>query len=267
MGLQKPTYTQIPNDFIDKYMCEISKEAALIFIAICRKTIGWHKDTDIISQSQLLKITPIKSVNGLKKAIKELLDKDLIVVEQSGTGKNTKTVYEIKFQSDDNISCHDTIDMVNVSSHDTKSKTNVSYHDTTKESININKEYKYIDILTYWNSKKIIIHRENIFLKSIQKKHKDKIELYGIDAVQKAIDNYSTVLSSEKYYWSHRWTLLDFLQRGIDKFIPEAKPLNNYLKKGYKDEVIEPVEKYLCPECSKETNGSICTGCGYVFPC
>lgn len=141
MAITKPQYTQISNEFIDKYMNKLSKEAVCVFIAISRKTIGWHKETDCISQSQLLKMTPIKSINGLKKAIKELRDCDLIIVEQLGTGKATKTIYEINM-SQGNISQDDIKNIANMSYHDIKKGVNVSCHDTTKESNikKINKE-------------------------------------------------------------------------------------------------------------------------------
>lgn len=146
MALPKPGFTQISNEYIDKYMPEVSKEATNVFIAICRKTIGWHKETDRISYSQLLSMTNIKSINGLKKAIKELKEKDVIKIEKTGIGRGIKTFYEINFISQDDmsfddISQDDTIEPINMSCHDIKKHIIVSSHDTTKEN-NINKELK-----------------------------------------------------------------------------------------------------------------------------
>ena len=58
-----------------------------------------------------------------------------------------------------------------------------------------------------------------------------------------AIDNYSTVLKSDDYFWSHEWTLEDFISRGLDKFTEEAHPLTNFLKDKGKEQG-EPEEDY-----------------------
>jgi len=238
MALPKVSYTQISNEYIDKYMPNLSKEATNIFIAISRKTIGWHKETDRISYGQLLEMTNIKSVNGIKKAIKELKDKDIINIVRDGKGKGIKTYYEINFISCDDISYDDTKTNNNISCHDIKNDSNISCHDTTKDN-NIKKEYK--DILSFWNSQNIIKHSEKVFLTYLKKKHKDKINLYGVDKVKEAIKSYSLILKSDKYYWSYKWSLWDFLQRGLDKFIAEANPFENYKKKNIKSKKIRVI--------------------------
>ena len=54
------------------------------------------------------------------------------------------------------------------------------------------------------------------------------VERYDEDTVILAIHHYATVLGGDEYWWDHRWTLIDFLKRGLDKFVPEAKPLDNF---------------------------------------
>ncbi len=134
----KINHTQISNEFLDNHMAELSGEAVKIFLAIARKTIGWHKETDRISYSQLQEKTGL-SINGLKKAIKELIEKGIICQERKGSGRNTSTFYEINYNisqqniSQCDISQHDTIKDDNVSQHDTLKPINVSPCDTTKE--------------------------------------------------------------------------------------------------------------------------------------
>jgi hypothetical protein len=53
------------------------------------------------------------------------------------------------------------------------------------------------------------------------------LKVYSVDEVVAAIENYAKVLASDEYVWSHRWTLLHFLQRGLDRFVPDADPLGN----------------------------------------
>lgn len=68
--LDLPNYTQVPNKFIDN-MATLSSSAIVVYVAICRKTIGWHKTVDKVSYSQLGELTGL-AVNTLKKGIKEL---------------------------------------------------------------------------------------------------------------------------------------------------------------------------------------------------
>jgi hypothetical protein len=79
------------------------------------------------------------------------------------------------------------------------------------------------------------VHRQLTL--STKTKIKTVLKTYTEQEIMEAIDNYDTVLKGDDYYWSHYWTLKDFLQRGLDKFLSEAKPLTNFLKDkndGYK---------------------------------
>lgn len=51
---------------------------------------------------------------------------------------------------------------------------------------------------------------------------------YPVEDVVGAIENYATCVGGDEYRWSYRWTLVDFLKRGLDKFVPAADPLRNY---------------------------------------
>jgi len=87
-------------------------------------------------------------------------------------------------------------------------------------------------LVSHWNSKLIIKHDEDLAVKKFQKRHKDIIRVNGIEECKKAIDNYAEVISSpEKYFFTYKWSLWDFIARGLDKFLPAADPLRNFLKK------------------------------------
>lgn len=118
-------------------------------------------------------------------------------------------------------------------------------------------------ILNYWNSKAIYIHCEEVVEKNIHKKHTDIIELYGIEKIKQAINLYSQVFKGDKYYWTHRWSLWDFICRGISKFVPEADPLNNFLI-DKNNKIQQPRSKeYIC-KCGYKSNdsGAVCPKCG-----
>jgi hypothetical protein len=96
-------------------------------------------------------------------------------------------------------------------------------------SINDSSIIRYMSILEKWNSKdKLQTHSEKVLSTKLKKKHLDEINLYTQDEVLKAIDNYDTILHSSLYWFTYKWTLWDFISRGLDKFIDEADPFTNY---------------------------------------
>lgn len=85
-------------------------------------------------------------------------------------------------------------------------------------------------VCRYWNKKDVVKHR--VFTEKIKRKVKTILKDYTVDEVCKAIFNYATILHDRNFYWTYRWTLHDFLQRGLERFMDEAHPYENY-KSGY----------------------------------
>jgi phage replication O-like protein O len=80
-------------------MCKLSGNATKVFIAISRKTIGWHKDIDKISLSQMMKMTGL-SKNSVLKGVKELEENEIIIVKRETEDKQKKiNEYEINYGS------------------------------------------------------------------------------------------------------------------------------------------------------------------------
>lgn len=88
-------YTPIENLFLDKFLPILSGNAVKLFLAIARKTIGWHKESDKISNGQLLTLSGLTCRHILLKTMKELLELKLIKVERVGRGKAIQTYYKI----------------------------------------------------------------------------------------------------------------------------------------------------------------------------
>jgi len=116
----------------------------------------------------------------------------------------------------------------------TKQATKGSDQLTIINTNNTLKEQIYI-VGNHWNKKGIIHHGpktiENCM--SILKRH--LLAPYGTgdywtDDICNAICNYERVLNGKEYFWTHRWTLKEFLQRGVDRFVDEAEPLTNFIK-------------------------------------
>jgi len=114
----------------------------------------------------------------------------------------------------------------------------VSLDKVSKKKVSLSKEklnkYKE-EILIYWNSKNIIVHRnlskeaEKEIEKIIGYPYKPIKDIDGaIKDILKSIDVYSTVLNGSEYWWSHKWNLFEFLKRGNKQF--EGKSAKDYIK-------------------------------------
>ena len=84
-------------------------------------------------------------------------------------------------------------------------------------------------IFEYWNGKGIIQHRR--MTDRIKRSINGALRDYTEEEICTAIDNYKTILFDDKYYWSYKWGLREFLQRGIDKFLDFDIAAQNYAKK------------------------------------
>lgn len=82
-------------------------------------------------------------------------------------------------------------------------------------------------VFDHWNTKNIIKHKKltDKLASHINARLKDG---YTADEIIGAIDNYATVLHGEDYFWTYKWTLEQFLTRGLDRFRSENKPLDNF---------------------------------------
>lgn len=102
--------------------------------------------------------------------------------------------------------------------------------DTNNNDNNANNENTSTkEILSYWNSKKIIVHEKNQKLEWIIK---TALNQFSVDQIKIWIDTYSEVLLNDKYLWSYKWWLSEFLSRKnwllvfMDKK-PEDYPIKN----------------------------------------
>jgi hypothetical protein len=81
-------------------------------------------------------------------------------------------------------------------------------------------------VFAYWNRKKIVKHR--VLTDRIRRKISGQLKYYTVAELCESIFNYSEVLLDDGCYWTYRWTLHDFLQRGVEKFMSEAVPFENF---------------------------------------
>ncbi len=95
-------FTRVPNFFLDEYIYQLSESALKVYLTVVRKTIGWQKDKDFISYSQIQKMSNL-SGNSILKGINELLEKGLIETHKFGVGKGTRISYEVKNKTSESL--------------------------------------------------------------------------------------------------------------------------------------------------------------------
>ena len=111
-------------------------------------------------------------------------------------------------------------------------------HVTSRDShatdidIDIDKDI-YIVLYEHWNSKGIIRHRK--LTDKMKRKIKTTLKDYDLDTLKEIIDNYAEIVLDEKYWFDYKWTLEEFLQRGLTKFEDGKVAKQNYLKDEYKN--------------------------------
>ena len=108
--------------------------------------------------------------------------------------------------------------------------------ETRKDTLNILTTKKGKDtctrILNFWNSLKIIEHKDT---PKLRKKIMASLKIYTHEELEGAIKNYAYVLSNkDRFYWTYKWQLKDFLDRGIDRFLPQNFKESDYFKRVYK---------------------------------
>lgn len=80
-------FTRIPNHLFDEWMKTMQASSFIVLMAICRKILGWNKESDNISLSQIEEITGLTRPVVIK-AIKDLTKRKLIIKDQSGKINN-----------------------------------------------------------------------------------------------------------------------------------------------------------------------------------
>jgi len=93
------------------------------------------------------------------------------------------------------------------------------------------------NIYTHWNSKNIISH--NKLTPKIENKISSSLKAYSEKEICGAIDNYAEVLGCSYFFFTYKWSLYDFLGRGIDKFVDWDICENNFLDKKQSADYME----------------------------
>lgn len=98
------------------------------------------------------------------------------------------------------------------------------------------------DVFEHWNQAKIIQHRA--LSDKLKRSINGALATYSQAEIIQAIDNYAWILASPVHYFKYRWTLGDFLQRGLDKFMNRRVADANYKNDNSRGSARRLPEKY-----------------------
>lgn len=91
------------------------------------------------------------------------------------------------------------------------------------------------DIFAHWNTKDIISHKS--LTKEIQKEIEKALKKYSPSDIKRYIDRYEKVLHDTSFFFSYKWTLIEFLKRsnGIPDFTDEGSKWTSYMANSQKE--------------------------------
>lgn len=92
--ITEPNFSQTPNVIIDEWLPYLTGLEFKVLMLIVRKTFGWHKTRDRISNSQISKITGSPEAK-IRAVAKNLHEKGIIRKEVVGPKGNEQTFYEL----------------------------------------------------------------------------------------------------------------------------------------------------------------------------
>jgi phage replication O-like protein O len=228
-------FTRLANEIIEALMrTNLSAYQSRILWAIWRETYGHQKKQDWISNSQLAEMTGIKK-GHVSRTIKELLTRNIV----------TKSGNKIGFCKD-YTQWRELPKLVTVTNSGNKVTSSGIHSYLTRRTQKKKYIKKYISafaddappsngngkiksLFAYWNSLGIIQHRE---IDRFERSLTAALKTYSPEEIGEAMKNYKEILESPDHWFSHHWTLSDFLSRknGIDQFLTVNKPFDHFRK-------------------------------------
>lgn len=209
MALRKINHTQLSNEFIDEHMRLSSDSAAKVFVAISRKTVGWHKETDYVSISQIQELTGLSN-RVVVKAVRELESKDLIEVKRL---KGRTSAYSLKYSDSDSVTTAGTCDESSLVNSLPVTKSHRTCDESSQVSAGTCDESSHTKESIKENRKKLHQWIVNRFYTDYQQLYNEKIDLSkkeigAIQSIVKKAEKQSGSLTDQKELVSRKIVLL-----------------------------------------------------------
>jgi len=237
-------YVKLANELAEAFAkINLSSYEWRVLWIILRKTYGWNKKEDWIPLTQFQELSQLRKQHIIR-ALNKLISKNIITRIGNGSGKKyglNKIYSEWKSLPKQVILPKQVMGITQIGNNITQignkslPKQGPS-KDTTKDNISKDTLSKDIHIYArtlfeFWNSKQIITHKDfEKFKPNLVK----ILKVYSLDEIKSAIENYALVLNDSKFFWTHKWSLRDFLTRGLDRFRAENFKEKDYLIRTYK---------------------------------
>lgn len=251
-------FVAIPNEFFNGWLKELEPSETHLLNFIMRKILGYRKEEDWITISQFVKDTKL-SKPTIQKCLKSLEKKEMIFKKQTGKGRGIKTYWKLNIEGNGaknepliESNGKEICPLTESNGKEILSEMVKNFSGNGKEICPTKDMYTkdiftkdiYIHIFEHWNTKNIIKH--SILTDKMKVKIKSALKDYPETMILSAINNYAEVIAHpETYFFSYRWTLADFLQRGLSKFLNEAKPLENFLHRKKPEEIKKEALKII----------------------
>jgi len=87
---------------------------------------------------------------------------------------------------------------------------------------------KHRSIFEAWNEQKVVLHKT--LTDEMERAMETALRNYSADDVVLSIRNYGDIINNNGYYFKYKWTLKDFLKRGLEKFMDGEVARQNYAK-------------------------------------
>lgn len=233
-------HTEIANELLEAlYQVPLASTEFRVFLYILRKTYGFKKKQDWISQKQMAKEFEIYKQH-VSRAIKRLKRKNMITnnIEKNKKILGIQKDYELwklpelvtkrlsKLVTNKN-KLPESVTIVTKNGYQKLPKLAHTKETLTKETIQKN---IYKEVFDYWNSKEIIQHR--VLDEDTKRKIISMLKIYTPAEIKKTIHIYSVIIKDEddEYFFHHRYTLKDFLGRKFEEFKSAEAAHNSFLK-------------------------------------
>ena len=222
-------YTQIANELMECLMrLHLSPNHWRVLLCIIRKTYGFHKKVDYIANFQIAKAT------GLCKAVVSRSLKSL-----NNQGLITRNGKHIGFKKDwgqwEKLAVLSTLP--EGVSNIVNKELAISSTKVSSPAVAQKKPLKILIKDTYifdlWNSLGIVKHKT--LTPEMKRAIKTAMESYSQEDICGAIQNYALILADDIYFFKYRWTLRDFLRRGLEKFMDLEVAKQNYSDRNHKE--------------------------------
>jgi phage replication O-like protein O len=221
-----------------------------VVIVVIDRTWGYGKQSASISLDYFEKTTRLTRP-GVIKAIKHLSEKRIVLRQTNGT-KTTEYLFNKHFdtwlievpskpeftRSESQLvnggllSWYTGVYQSSKPEFTSASKLAIASSTPAKEIYKENFKENFKEIYSKWNEQKVYVHKSPTG--EMETAVKKALKSHSVEEICQAIRNYAEIVKGERYYFKYRWTLKDFLGRGLEKFMDIEVARGNYMIEGSK---------------------------------